>query len=200
MPTDDQPTVEFVYDFVSIPSHLAWSALKPMAAEAGAIILTTPVLCGAIFKAQGNAGPLGIPDKKAWFYRDLQRWARKRGVTATVGTFVPVRSLPLQRGSLVAAARGETVRYMDTVFDGLYVQSRDLGDRDEFAAALAGAGLDAPAYLSGIDDPLIKQALVLNTQRALERRVFGVPTFFVGDELFFGQDRLDFVFDALRGR
>ncbi|MCU0970061.1 MAG: 2-hydroxychromene-2-carboxylate isomerase [Rubrivivax sp.] len=191
-------SVEFVYDFVSVPSYIAWKALPPMLAAARAELVTTPVLCGGIFKATGNPGPLAIEAKRIWYQRDLELWARRRGVTLILSPFVPVTSLHLMRGSLVAAERGETGRCIDAVFDALYVQARDLGQKALFAAALAEAGLDRDAYLAGIERAEVKQALIDRTNDAVARGAFGVPTFFVDGELFFGQDRLEFVIEALQ--
>lgn len=158
----------------------------------------TPVLCGGIFKAIGNPGPLAIPAKRDWYARDLDKWARRRGVRLVVGPHLPVRSLPLMRGSLVAAERGEATAYVDAIFDAIYVHQRNLSDLQLVRQTLNEAGLDANAYLEAIERPDIKANLVSNTDDAVRRGVFGVPTFFVNGELFFGQDRLEFVVDALR--
>jgi 2-hydroxychromene-2-carboxylate isomerase len=191
-------TVEFVYDFVSVPCHIAWKSLDSMIKAIGANVVMTPVLCGGIFKALGNTGPLGIPAKAEWYARDLTLWARKRGVILNPSPFLPIRSLPLMRGSFIAVERNETFRYVDTMFDAIYVHGHNLSDLTLVEKTLSEAGLDADAYLDGIGREDIKQKLLRNTEEAIARRVFGVPTFFVKDELFFGQDRLEFVVDALR--
>lgn len=190
--------VEFVYDFVSIPCHIAWKCLERMVAPVGGKVIMTPVLCGGIFKAIGNPGPLAIPAKRDWYARDLDKWARRRGVRLVVGPHLPVRSLPLMRGSLVAAERGEATAYVDAIFDAIYVHQRNLNDLEMVRQTLNEAGLDATAYLEAIERPDIKATLASNTDHAVRRGVFGVPTFFVNGELFFGQDRLEFVVDALR--
>lgn len=191
-------TVEFVYDFVSVPCHIAWKSLDPMVKPLGAEVVMMPVLCGGIFKATGNGGPLAIPAKREWYARDLALWARKRGVAFNPSPFLPIRSLPLMRGSFVAAERDETFRYVDAMFDAIYVHGRNLSDLTLVEETLSEAGLDADAYLDGIGREDIKQKLLRNTEEAIARRVFGVPTFFVNNELFFGQDRLEFVVEALR--
>lgn len=192
------PTVEFVYDFVSTPCHIAWKSLEAMVAPLGAQVLLTPVLCGAIFKATGNTGPLAVAAKREWYARDLQLWAKHRGVTLVQSPFLPIRSLPLMRGSYVAAERDETRRYVDSVFDAIYARGLDLSDLAVVERTLHEAGLDAGAYLEGMSRADVKQKLIESTERAIARRVFGVPTFFVDGELFFGQDRLEFVVAALR--
>lgn len=190
--------VEFVYDFVSIPCHIAWRSLERMVAPLGAEVMLTPVLCGAIFKATGNPGPLAVEAKREWYARDLRQWAKHRGVTLVDNPHVPIRSLPLMRGSFVAAERAETRRYVDGVFDAIYAQGRNLSDMQVVQQTLREAGLDADAYLQGMARSDVKQKLMDSTERAIERRVFGVPTFFVDGELFFGQDRLEFVVEALQ--
>jgi 2-hydroxychromene-2-carboxylate isomerase len=194
---DPRPAVEFVYDFVSVPCHIAWQVLRPMLESAGARLVLTPVLCGGIFKAIGNPGPLAVPAKRDWYQRDLPMWARRRGVALVPSPFLPVRSLHLLRGSFVAEQRNEAERYMDTVFEAIYVRTIDMGRLDAYAETLRLAGFDADAYLEGIEHPDIKRRLVDETDRAVARGVFGVPSFFVGDELFFGQDRLEFVIEAV---
>ena len=191
-------TVEFVYDFVSTPCHIAWKCLDSMVKAVGAEVVMTPVLCGGIFKAIGNPGPLVVPAKREWYARDLAMWAKRRGVNLVPSPYVPIRSLPLMRGSFVAAERNETFRYVDAVFDAIYARGRDLSDMKVVDETLIEAGLDAGAYLQGMGRDDVKQKLLNSTDSVIARGVFGVPSFFVNDELFFGQDRLEFVVEALQ--
>ena len=191
-------TVEFVYDFVSTPCHIAWKCLDSMVKAVGAEVVMTPVLCGGIFKAIGNPGPLVVPAKREWYARDLAMWAKRRGVNLVPSPYVPIRSLPLMRGSFVAAERNETFRYVDAVFDAIYVRGRNLSDMKVVDETLIEAGLDAGAYLQGMGRDDVKQKLLNSTDSVIARGVFGVPSFFVNDELFFGQDRLEFVVEALQ--
>lgn len=193
-------TVEFIYDFVSIPCYIAWKCLDAMIRPCGGKVLLTPVLCGGIFKAIGNAGPLAIPAKREWYMRDLAMWARRRGVVLVDNPFLPIRTLPLMRGSVLATERNETSAYVEAVFDSIYVRQRNLSDLNVVKQALHEAGLDSDAYLQGMERADIKQSLLRSTEAAVARGVFGVPSFFVNDELFFGQDRLEFVADALRSK
>lgn len=193
-------TVEFLYDFVSLPSYIAWKALPPMLDAVEATLVTTPVVVTGIQKATGNPGPLAYPAKLDWYMRDLRLWCAKRDVPINPQLHVPFRSLPLLRGSLVAAERGETTHFVGAMFDAIYLHGQNFNDEHAFPESLSRAGLYASAYLQGIERLDIKDRLRLNTENAVARRVFGVPTFFVNGELFFGQDRLEFVMDALRGR
>lgn len=158
----------------------------------------TPVLVAGIFKAIDNPGPLAVAAKREWYARDLALWANRRGVALAPSPYIPIRSLPLMRGCIVAAERNETFRYVDTMFDAIYVHGRNLSDMIVVEETLRAAGLDAAAYLQGIGREEVKRQLLHNTEQAIARRVFGVPTFFVRDELFFGQDRLEFVVEALQ--
>ena len=195
-----QPTVEFLFDFVSAPSALAWFSLPKRVQQAGARLVMTPVVITGIFKATGNIAPLSLPAKMDWLRRDLARWAGMRGVVLHPSPRLPFRSLPYLRGCLLAQERGEESRFIQAVFDAAFVRGEDMDDAQTVARLLQGAGLDPLAYLEGIERQDVKDQLRRNTEEAVERKVFGVPTFFVNGELFFGQDRLDFVMEALQGR
>jgi 2-hydroxychromene-2-carboxylate isomerase len=192
-----QKSVEFLYDFASVPCYIAWKHLDGVAAETGARVTMTPVLCQGIFNAIGNPGPLAVPAKREWYGRDLELWAKKRNVPYRPNPHSPIRSLPLLRGVFVAEERGESDRYIQTVFEAIFVHCRNMSDMETVKAAFAEAGLDSGSYLREIERDDIKAKLRRNTDQAVARGVFGVPTFFVGEELFFGQDRLEFVRDAL---
>jgi len=191
-------SVEFLYDFVSAPSYIAWTQIDALAREANAQVTMTPVFCGGIFREIGNPGPLAIPSKRVWYAHDLQLWARKRGVELRSNPHAPIRSLPLMRGVFIAQERGELDRYTKTVWEAIWLDCRNMSEPAIVNEALEAAGIDAGAYAAGIEREDIKAKLRENTQDAVRRGVFGVPTFFVGNELFFGQDRLEFVRDALR--
>ncbi len=190
-------SVEFFYDFVSTPCFIAWKVLPALLETAGASLVLTPVLTAGIQKATGNPGPLAYPDKRDWYVRDLALWIRKRGLTVSPELHVPFRSLDVLRGSFIAAERNETTRYVGAVFGAVFEQGRNLDDMAVVRQCLDGAGLDAKAYLEGIERADVKDRLRRSTDDALARRVFGVPTFMVDGELFFGQDRIEFVMDAL---
>jgi len=191
-------SVEFLYDFVSAPSYIAWTQIDALACEENARVTMTPVFCGAIFKAIGNPGPLTIPAKRAWYVHDLLLWAKKRGVPLQPNPHAPIRSLPLMRGIFVAEERGELARYMKAVWEATFVDRENISDPEVAKRVLAAVGIDYGAYLTEIEREDIKAKLRENTECAIRRGVFGVPSFFVGEELFFGQDRLEFVREALR--
>ena len=190
-------TVEFFYDFVSPPCFIAWKVLPPLVKAAAANLVLTPVLATGIQKATGNPGPMAYPAKLDWYMRDLGLWVKKRGLIIHPNLQLPFRSLYVLRGSFVAAERNETVRYVDAVFDAVFVQGRNCDDLAVVGQCLVAAGLDATAYLEAMARADIKDKLRQSTEDAVARRVFGVPTFIVDGELFFGQDRIEFVHDAL---
>jgi 2-hydroxychromene-2-carboxylate isomerase len=192
-------TVEFFFDFGSPTSYLAYKQLPKVAAERGATIVWRPMLLGGVFKATGNASPVTVPAKGRWMFHDIARWARRYGVPFTFNPAFPINTLTLMRGAAGLQMRRPTDfgRYCDAVFDALWQHQRNLGDPAVLAATLAEAGLDADAVTALVSDPEVKARLVATTEEAVARGVFGAPTMFVGDQMFFGQDRLDFVREAL---
>ena len=190
-------TLEFIYDFVSVPCYLAWTQFDRIVAETGAELQLTPVFCGGIFKATGNAGPLVIPAKKEWYVQDLMMWAGHYGVPLEENPHSPVQSLPLMRGVIVAEERGERDAYIKAMFEAICLKSRNLSDADQVQLTLDEAALDSEIYFSEINRQDVKDQLRRNSEDAVERGVFGVPTFFIGARMFFGQDRLEFVKAAL---
>ena len=191
-------TVEFLFDFTSAPSYIAWKCIGPMADAVNAEVAFVPVLLGGIFKATGNAGPMGIPAKEAWYRGDLALWCRKRDVAINPSRFLPLRSLDLMRGCFVASERGELARYADVVFDAIFLHGKNMADMGVVEQVLNDAGLVGAEYRLDVGREDIKRQLLLATNGAVARGVFGLPTFFVRDRLFFGQDRLEFVMDAIR--
>ena len=191
-------TVEFYFDFGSPYSYLAYKVLPGIAAAHGAQIVWRPMLLGGVFKATGNYSPVEIPAKGNWLHQDLQRWAARYGAAFRQNPHFPINTLVLMRGAAGMQMRGpDFLKYVDTVFHAMWEEPRNLGEQQELAAVLQQAGFDANAFLSLVNDAAVKEQLKKNTEEAVARGVFGAPTFFVGDEMFWGQDRLDFVAEAL---
>jgi 2-hydroxychromene-2-carboxylate isomerase len=192
-------TIEFWFDFGSPTTYLAQTQLPRLARETGAQLIYKPMLLGGVFKATGNASPVSVPAKGRWMNRDIARWAARYGVPLAFNPHFPINTLTLMRGATGLQMRQSPdafTRYVDAVFDAMWVQPRNLGDAGEVAAVLAKAGVDAEAFAALTADPEVKAALVAQTEQAVARGVFGAPTCFVGDEMFFGQDRLEFVREA----
>lgn len=191
-------TIEFYFDFGSPTAYLAYKRLQQIQQKYDCVIEYKPVLLGAIFKATNNVSPAMIPTKARYMMaHDLPRFAKRYEVAFTMNSHFPINTLPLMRGAHAAQELGCFERYCDAIFDGLWQQGENLGDADVIAKVLAAADIDASEILSKIQTPSIKESLLTITQEAIDRQLFGVPTVFMGDEMFFGQDRLDFVEERL---
>jgi len=194
-------TLEFFFDFGSPTTYLAHTQLPRLARESGARLVYRPMLLGGVFKATGNASPVTVPAKGRWMGQDIARWAARYGVPFAFNPHFPINTLTLMRGAVGLQMRrpADFQRYVDAVFEVMWVQPRNLGDAAEIAAVVRPLGLDPEDFAALAGDPQVKAALVAHTEEAVARGVFGAPTFFAGGQMHFGQDRLDFVREALAG-
>ena len=190
-------TVEFWYDFLSPTAYLGYWRLKDIAARTGATIDYHPMLLGGVFKATGNQTPVNVKPKGKWMFFDMSNYARKYGVPLKSNPYFVFSSLPLMRGAILAQERGELEPYNDTIFYGVWRDARNLADPGIIVETLKEAGLDADAYVDGIQQQDVKDKLIANTDEAVEKGAFGAPTFFVGDKMWWGQDRLEWVEEEL---
>ncbi len=192
-------SVEYFFDFGSPTSYLAWTQLPKIAAETGAEIVWRPMLLGGVFKATGNASPVTVPAKGRWMNGDIARWAKRYGVPFRFNPYFPINTLTLMRGAagLQMRRRADFLRYLELAHRSMWETPVNLGDSAVLAATLTAAGFDAEAFTALVADPEVKARLVANTEEAVARGAFGAPTFFVGETMFFGQDRLEFVHEAL---
>ena len=192
--------VEFYFDYGSPYSYIAYGRLPALLRQSGARTEYRPMLVGAVFQATGNSSPALVKTKWAHAQRDLDRFAAKYRVPFRFNPHFIVNSLKLMRGAVVAAEEGYLERYSDAAFAGMWRDGLKLDDETVIAGVLREAGLDDRHILARIAEDGVKQQLKTWTEAAIARGVFGAPTCFVGEEMFFGQDRLDFVEDALAGR
>ena len=192
-------TLEFYYDYGSPYSYLADTQVETIAKRAGAALARKPMLLGGIFKATGNASPMTVEQKSKWSTFDLPMWAKHYGVPFQRNPFFPVNTLALMRGAAAAQIDGSFERYHPAIYRAMWVDGRNLNDIGEVAKVLAAAGLDAQKFGNRIQDQDVKDRLKTTTEQAVARGVFGAPTSFVGDMMFFGNDRLPFVEMALKG-
>jgi 2-hydroxychromene-2-carboxylate isomerase len=192
-------TLEFYYDYGSPYSYLADTQVEAVARRAGATLVRKPMLLGGVFKATGNSSPAALAQKSAWSAFDMPMWARHYGVPFQRNPFFPVNTLTLMRGAAAAQIDGLFERYHPVIYKAMWVEGRNLNDMNEVTAVLAAAGLDAAAFGKRIQDQDVKDRLKTTTEEAVARGVFGAPTSFVGDMMFFGNDRLPFVEMALKG-
>ena len=192
-------TLEFYFDYGSPYSYLADTQVEAIAKRTGSTLVRKPMLLGGVFKSTGNASPMTVPQKSKWSAFDMPLWARHYGVPFKPNPFFPVNTLALMRGAAAAQIDGTFERYHPAVFKAMWVDGVNLNERAEVAKVLAAAGLDAGKTGQRIQDQDVKDRLKATTDEAVARGVFGAPTCFVDDMMFFGNDRLPFVEMALRG-
>ncbi|MDY7534507.1 2-hydroxychromene-2-carboxylate isomerase [Pseudomonas sp. Bout1] len=192
-------TVEFFFDLGSPATYLAYTQLPGLCAVTGAQLIYKPMLLGGVFKATGNVSPVTIPAKGRYMLQDLARYAQRYNVPLKFNPHFPINTLMLMR-AVTGIQMRQPERFLDFIdglFRALWVQGRHLGDPAVVAAVLAEHGFDPEEVLALTQDDDVKATLKDNTEHAIQRGVFGAPTLFVGNQLFFGQDRLEFVREAL---
>lgn len=192
-------SVEFFFDLGSPASYLAWTQLPALCARKGATLVYRPMLLGGVFQATGNASPNAVPVKGRYSMIDLDRHAKRYGVPLVFNPHFPINTLTLMRGAIgVQLHQPERFEaYLEAMFKAMWQERRNLGDPAILGATLVEAGFDPQALLALVGDPTVKDALKAATEEAVKRGVFGAPTCFVGSDMFFGQDRLDFIEEAL---
>lgn len=192
-------TVEFFYDLISPTAYLAQTQLPAIAARTGATIEFRPMFLGGVMQATGNRPPGMLPAKGKWMQADMARFARRYGVPLNPNPHFPMmNTLHAQRGSTAWRGRADFPALLAALYQAVWRDGENLGDREVLQRVVASAGFDAAGFLAAADDPANKEALKASTDEAVARGAFGAPTFFVNGEMFFGQDRLDFVEEALR--
>ncbi|MEL0150077.1 MAG: 2-hydroxychromene-2-carboxylate isomerase [Rhodobiaceae bacterium] len=195
-------TVDFIFDFASPNAYLVHKVIPEIEARSGAHFNYIPCLLGGIFKATGNQAPMiafgGIKNKPEYDALEMQRFITRHELTGfKMNPHFPVISLMLVRGALVAERDGYLMKYIDAMVDAMWEQGLKLDDAEVLHKALADAGFDADKIMTDMGDEAIKAKLLENTNAAVERGAFGIPTFFVGEEMFFGKERLGQVEELL---
>jgi 2-hydroxychromene-2-carboxylate isomerase len=185
--------IEFFYDYLSPFSYLADTQLPAIAGRTGAEIVYRPILMGAVMKNAGNAGPLSIPSKAAYNVAEFQRWAKRYGVRAQFSPYFPFNTIRIVRGAIAAQLLGRFPQFHSAAFRAIWEHGQDLSKEDALHRLLGEVGIE-PALIEGDD---IKRRLRANVDEAVSRGAFGAPTFFVNGEMFWGNDRLDFVEEAI---
>lgn len=189
--------VEFLYDYGSPFSYLADRHLPAIARRAGATIIHTPVSLGAVLKATGNSSPAAVPAKGRYMGIELRRWAERYGCPAPANAHFPINTMKLMRGAVASRRIDVFDRYHAAIFDAFWAKGMNLGDDAIFSGVLESAGLPGAEILAAIETQAVKDELRANTDGAVARGMFGAPTFFVGGEMFWGNDRLEWVEEAL---
>ena len=191
-------TVEFFYDFGSPTVYLAATQLPTIAGSVGATVDWRPMLLGGVFKSTGNQSPVAVAAKAAYMNDDLQRFAKRYGVPFRFNPHFPINTLALMRGAVAYQADAVvSSTYREAIFTAIWVEARNLNEPEVIGQVLRDAGLDPAELMNRIGEQTVKDQLIANAEEAVNRGVFGAPTFFVGEQMFFGQDRLDFVAEAI---
>ena len=192
-------TLEFYFDFASPTAYLAYKRLGQLAAQYSLELNYRPMLLGGVFKASGNASPITIPAKGHYMMvHDLPRFAKRYGVAMNPNPHFPINTLNLMRGAIAAERLGCFNAFVDAVYDAVWVQGKNMGDIEVITQLLNDSDLDGKALIALTQDPEVKAELIARTEAAVARGIFGTPTFFMDEEMYFGQDRLDFVEEALQ--
>jgi 2-hydroxychromene-2-carboxylate isomerase len=198
--------IEFFFDCSSPWTWLAFHNLQPLARELGVEVRWRPVLVGGIFNAVNPSvyefRERGVPAKQAYLMKDLQDWARQAGLTIHFPPAVfPVNSVKAMRGCLLLEPEGKLVPFAAEVFEAYWTRQEDISQDAVLAALCERVGVEPGRFFTGIATPEIKAALKANTDEVIARGGFGSPTIFVGgDDMYFGNDRLGLVRDAVRRR
>ncbi|CAA0079204.1 2-hydroxychromene-2-carboxylate isomerase [Zhongshania aliphaticivorans] len=191
-------SIEFYFDLGSPASYVAWTQLPLIAQRTGAELIYKPMLLGGVFKATGNESPAMIPSKGRYMRMDLQRAAKGYNVAFNFNPHFPINTLMLMRGAVAYLDTPRFVDYMTAVYTALWVDGRNMNDPADVEVVLLAAGFDFAEVMALCADAQVKNRLKDLTQEAIDRDIFGAPTCFVGDEMFFGQDRLDILERALQ--
>ena len=195
-------TVDFIFDFGSPNAYLAYKVLPEILARTGAEQKLLPCLLGGIFKATGNSSPIvayaGVPAKLKYQMVEIRRFVAKHRLTKfKMNPNFPINTLLLMRGLTGVMMEGDASNYVETVLRGMWEDGLKMDDSDVVTALLNGAGMDGAQILGRAQEPDVKQKLAENTESAVARGAFGIPTFFVGSEMYFGKDKLAQVEEAL---
>ena len=196
-------TIELIFDFVSPNAYLVWQPLRALAARQGAQIKITPAFLGGMHKLTGNAPPFirdaDVKGKNAYASLEMRRFIAKHGLHRfKMNPKFPFNSVNLLR-MLVSLDGDDQIRLIEALTPAIWEQGLDVGDAAAVAAVLTAAGFDAQSLAAKTQDAAIKQALMDNTEKAVERGTFGIQTFFIGDEMFFGKERLGQIEEMLAG-
>lgn len=194
-------TVDFIFDFGSPNAYLAYQVLPGMLQTSGAQLNIIPCLLGGIFKATGNQSPMeafsNVRGKLEYARLEMQRFIKKHQLSRfQMNPHFPVNTLTLMRGAIVAQQDDRLADYVDAGLKHMWEDGLKMDDPQVYVQAMNAAGFDGQGLLERTQNADVKQQLITNTNDAVARGVFGIPTFFVGDEMFFGKDRLELVVEA----
>ena len=195
--------VEFLFDFASPNAYLSFHVLKQVVERQGTNLTLTPVLLGGLFKLTNNQAPMlafgEVKGKLEYDMLETHRFIGAHGLNKFVfNPHFPINTIMLMRGFIAAQETGVIDQYVDANLSAMWEQGLNMGDPEVAAGVWQAAGLDAAGLAEAIQTQPVKDALLRNTQQAADRGAFGVPTFFVGDEMFFGKERITQIEQMLR--
>ena len=189
--------IEFCFDFGSPTAYFAWNMLRRLKETCGTEIVWHPMLLGGVFKATGNVSPVSISAKAVFMNADLNRFAGKYGIDYTFNSHFPINTLVLMRGAAGLLNDDRFDTYVTAVYEAIWKDNQNMGEMDVAGKVLVDAGFDPAEFMAMVSDDAVKETLKSLTEDAVQRGVFGAPTMFVGDDMYFGQDRMHFVAEAV---
>jgi 2-hydroxychromene-2-carboxylate isomerase len=189
------PTVQFIFDLGSPNAYMCHKVIPAIEDRTGVRFEYVPILLGGLFKLANNRSPAeafaGIPNKRAYDKLEIERFLTKHKLNKfRFNPNFPVNTLSVMRGAVAAKKLGIFERYVDAMYTGMWEEGLNLSDPIVIQTTLSKNALDAEVLMQKIQDPDVKSTLLNNTQKAFDQGAFGSPTFFVGEEIFFGKDRL----------
>lgn len=200
LPSRPVAKLEFFWDVGSAYTYLATTQLAGLRERTGAEVVLRPFLLGGLFKSVGNSMPASVPAKAMYMKQDLVRWRTRYGVKMLIPPeelLFPINSLVPMRIAVAIDDPAEAERYLHAIMAAYWTEGLDVGDAENVRAVLVRHRFDADSLFAAIGEQAVKDRLRRNTDEAAERGAFGAPTMFVGDQIFWGNDRLDFVEEAL---
>jgi len=197
--------VEFLFDFGSPNAYLSHEAIPAIEKRTGASFEYVPILLGGIFKATNNRSPVetlaGVKNKPEFMQLETERFIKRFNVQPYVwNPYFPINTLNLMRGAVAAQSEGVFKKYVEAAFHHMWREPKKMDDPQVAVKALTESGLDGARLLTRAQDADVKANLIENTQKAVERGAFGSPTFFVGNEIFFGKEQLREVEELVTGK
>ena len=189
--------VTFCFDFGSPYSYLAYNNLNSIR-EAGGEVTIMPVLLGGIFKATGNQPPATVQKKGEYMFKDINRWSKKLDIPFKMNPYFPILTVPHMRGAVLAQRENILEKYMQVMFEAIWVKAMNLNDQEILTNIAEESGIDPNQFAEEISSNEIKNKLRENTEFAISKGAFGVPTYYLDDEMFWGIDSVKFLLDSLK--
>ena len=189
--------VTFCFDFGSPYSYLAYNNLNSIR-EAGGEVAIMPVLLGGIFKATGNQPPATVQKKGEYMFKDINRWSQKLDIPFKMNPYFPILTVPHMRGAVLAQRENILEKYMQVMFEAIWVKAMNLNDQEILTNIAEKSGIDPNQFAEEISSDEIKNKLRENTEFAISKGAFGVPTYYLDDEMFWGIDSVKFLLDDLK--